>query len=313
MVAVREVCRRYLEHLRLERALSANTLESYGRDLRALQAALENAGKSHLDEVEPADLHAYTADMARRGAAPASQRRAVSAMRQLFLFAQRERLIVQSPARELEAPQVERNLPKVPTVRQAAALLDALSRDPTPRGLRDSVALELLYGAGLRASELCSLSVDDVDLALGLVRPRGKGNKQRVVPIGEPAVLAMRQYLERGRVPLLRGEGHAALMVGNSGRPLTRMALFALVKRRAAAAGLDPSVSPHTLRHAFATHLVHGGADLRAVQEMLGHASIATTEIYTHVGQPALQRTVDRHHPLAHKAPQARAEHSKEA
>lgn len=302
---LRELCERFLDQLHVQRNLSVNTVESYGRDLRALLAALAHAGIEDVQAVDEDALRGHLAAMSRAHKAPASQRRALSSMRQLFLYAQRERIIIQSPAKHIEAPEVPRTLPKVPNVAQAGAMLDGLAQDETPLGLRDRAALELLYGAGLRASELCGLRFDDVDVALGLVRPRGKGARQRLVPMGEPAVLALRAYLDRGRPALASGEAHDGVFVGHRGRPLTRMGLFNLVKRRAAQAGLDASVSPHTLRHAFATHLVHGGADLRAVQEMLGHVSIATTEIYTHVGDAALKRTVDLHHPLGQntKAP----------
>lgn len=299
---LRELCERFLDQLHVQRNLSSNTLESYGQDLRALLKALAEAGIGDVQEVTEDALRGYLAGMARANRAPASQRRALSSMRQLFVYAQRERLIIQSPAQDIEAPEVPRNLPKVPNVAQAGAMLDGLAKDVTPLGLRDRAALELLYGAGLRASELCGLCFDDVDLDLGLVRPRGKGSRQRVVPMGEAAVAALRSYLQGGRPKLVNhstAKRYDGVFVGNRGRPLTRMGLFSLVKRRAQEAGLDASVSPHTLRHAFATHLVHGGADLRAVQEMLGHVSIATTEIYTHVGDVALKRTIDLHHPLA--------------
>lgn len=304
---LREVCERFLDQLHVQRNLSVNTVESYGRDLKALRAALAAAGVAAVETVTQDHLSAYLAAMARAQAAPASQRRALSSMRQLFLYAQRERLIVQSPARELCGPEVPRALPRVPDVDQAARLLDDLAQHTTPQGRRDRAALELLYGAGLRASELCGLTFDDVDLALGLVRARGKGARERLVPMGEPAVQALRDYMSLGRAALASASVRDTVFVGNRGQPLTRMGLFNIVKACAARAGLDPSISPHTFRHAFATHLVHGGADLRAVQEMLGHASIATTEIYTHVGDAALKRTVDLHHPLGQAGPGARA------
>lgn len=299
---LRELSGRFLDQLHVQRNLSINTVESYGQDLRALIAALYAANITEVGEVTEDALRGYLMGMARAKRAPASQRRALSSMRQLFLYAQKERLIIQSPARAIEAPEVPRALPKVPNVAQAGAMLDGLAQDTSALGLRDRAALELLYGSGLRASELCGLRFDDVDVALGLVRPRGKGARERVVPMGEVAVMALRRYLQEGRVQLVSGEPHDSVFVGNRGRPLTRMGLFCVVKRRAREAGLDPSVSPHTLRHAFATHLVHGGADLRAVQEMLGHVSIATTEIYTHVGDVTLKRTVDLHHPLGQGA-----------
>jgi integrase/recombinase XerD len=301
-VELRELAERFLDQLHVQRNLSVNTVESYGRDLRGLITELMRCKATRVQDVTEDHLRAYLAAMAKSQAAPASQRRALSSMRQLFLYAQKERLIIQSPARELEAPQVPRTLPKVPAISEAAAMLDLLAEDTTSQGLRDRAALELLYGAGLRASELCELTFDDIDLELGLVRPRGKGKKERLVPMGEAAVVAVRSYLHAGRPALAQGPVHNGLFVGNRGRPLTRMGLFNIVKCRAAQAGLDKSISPHTLRHAFATHLVHGGADLRAVQEMLGHVSIATTEIYTHVGDAALKRTVDLHHPLGHTA-----------
>lgn len=295
---LRELCERFLDQLQVQRNLSSNTVESYGQDLRALIKALAAADMHEVQDVHEDALRGYLAGMAKANRAPASQRRALSSMRQLFLFAQKERIIIQSPARRIEAPEVPRTLPKIPNVAQACAMLDALARDDSAIGHRDRAALELLYGAGLRASELCGLQFDDVDMALGLVRPRGKGAKERVVPMGEPAVMALKHYLEHGRPKLVREEAHNHVFVGNRGRPFTRMGLFCVVKRRAKEAGLDASISPHSLRHAFATHLVHGGADLRAVQEMLGHVSIATTEIYTHVGDVTLKRTVDLHHPL---------------
>ncbi|MEO0812554.1 MAG: tyrosine-type recombinase/integrase, partial [Myxococcota bacterium] len=157
---------------------------------------------------------------------------------------------------------------------------------------------ELMYASGLRASELCELEIDDIHLELGVVRPRGKGGKERVVPMGDIARQCLENYLAEGRVALLRGRPSSSIFIGNRGRALSRMALFKIVRRYAAAAGIQKEISPHKLRHAFATHLLQGGADLRAVQQMLGHADISTTEIYTHVDRAQLKHSVDRYHPL---------------
>jgi integrase/recombinase XerD len=293
-----DLCDRYLDHLRVERNLSPHTIESYGRDLCGLRRFL--AEERQCDTIEAVDhevLTLWLQDLARQNKAPASQGRALSAARQLCLYALRAHIIFEDPSADLHGPRHRRTLPKVPTAAQAERLFTR-PVDDTPQGLRNLAALELLYGAGLRASELCQLRLSDINLASGLVRPQGKGKKERVVPIGEPAVEALQAYLQRGRPALLKGATHEFVFLGHRGRAISRMGLFKIVRRLALAAGLPHPMSPHKLRHAFATHLLQGGADLRAVQEMLGHASIATTEIYTHVAQTELRSTVDLHHPL---------------
>lgn len=295
-----DLCARYLDFLRQERDASTNTLDGYRRDLEALTRALDRDGVRDANDVTAEHLRAYLKRMANAGRAPSSQRRAVSSIRQLFLFGQRQHLCGVSPARALEGPQVVRSLPRVPSAGEAGRLLDALARDGSPRGLRDRCALELLYGCGLRASELCQLTMHALDAHRQLLRLDARHGQARAVPIGQAAMGALRDYLARGR-PMLLGEArHDCLIVSNSGQPMTRMVLFALVKRRALAAGLDPSISPHTFRHAFAAHLIENGADLLAVQQMLGHKSLSTTEVYTHVGEQRLRETVDAHHPLGH-------------
>jgi integrase/recombinase XerD len=232
---------------------------------------------------------------------PSTQARALSAVRQLFAYLVREDGLPADPTQLLEGPKRRRPLP-VSLSRAEAERLVELPRGDAPRALRDRAALELLYAAGLRASELCLLRVDDLHLSLGVVRPTGKGKKERVVPMGQPAVLALTAYLERGRPALLRGRPSPYVFIGNRARPLSRMALWKIVRRYAGAAGINRDISPHKLRHAFATHLLQGGADLRAVQEMLGHADISTTEIYTHVAKDELRTSVDKHHPLGRPA-----------
>lgn len=287
-------CERYLDMLRVERNLSPNTVESYARDLAGFR-----------DEVRvtaPADVRAVHVSRWLRALAdakksPASQARALSAVRQLFAFLLRSGEIATNPAVEVVGPRRRRPLPVVPSRQEMVRIVEA----PSSRArsvLRDRAALELLYAAGLRASELCRLRLDELHLQMGVVRPTGKGSKERVVPIGKPALDALKAYLEGERPRLLKGRPSDFVFIGNRSRPLSRMALFKIVRRYAAAAGISRKLSPHKLRHAFATHLLQGGADLRAVQEMLGHADISTTEIYTHVEGDQLRSVVNKHHPL---------------
>jgi integrase/recombinase XerD len=292
-----QVCDRYLDHLRVERNLSAHTIESYGRDLTGLRQFLASRGCWDATDVTPALLQAWLGHLGERRLAASSQGRALSAARQLFAFLVRERLLEHSPAREIVGPSHSRPLPVVPSLSESERIV-TLPADATPQGLRNRAALELLYGSGLRASELCQLRLEDLNLDAGLVRPQGKGGKERMVPLSPPGVAALTAYLEAGRPALVKGDRNSYVFLGNKGRALSRMGLFKIVRRLGTAAGIAAKLSPHKLRHAFATHLLQGGADLRSVQEMLGHASIATTEIYTHVAQDALQDTVDRHHPL---------------
>jgi integrase/recombinase XerD len=292
-----DLCDRYLDHLRVERNLSPHTIESYGRDLGVLRGFLQPHGVTSIELLQSSHLQAYLQELGRQQKAPASQSRALSAARQLCRYALRARIIFEDPSQDLQGPKQRRQLPRVPTAAQAERLFSAPIEN-TPQGLRNAAALELLYGAGLRASELCQMRVDDINLEAGLVRPHGKGKKERVVPIGEPAVEALTNYLRDGRPHLLKGASHDFVFIGHKGRAISRMGLFKIVRRLSSAAGLRQPMSPHKLRHAFATHMLQGGADLRAVQEMLGHASIATTEIYTHIAQTELRKTVDAHHPL---------------
>ncbi len=197
----------------------------------------------------------------------------------------------------MRGPKARRRLPVTIPRAQAEALLEAPDVK-APTGQLATAALELLYASGLRASELCQLKLEELHLELGVVRPMGKGSKERVVPIGAPAVSALEAYLGGARPTLLKGALSDYVFIGNRARPLSRMALFKIVRRYASVAGIPQDISPHKLRHAFATHLLQGGADLRAVQDMLGHADISTTEIYTHVDRTALKQAVDTHHPL---------------
>lgn len=290
-------CDRYLDHLRVERNLSPRTVEAYGRDLTGLRESLAAAGIERPRDVTAVHLTRWLASLSERGLKPTSQARALSAARQLFVYLVKCGELDHDPTARLDGPRRRRKLPVVISRAEAVRLVE-VPEPKTPRGLRDRAALELLYAAGLRASELCNLRVDELHLELGVVRPLGKGSKERVVPMGEPARRALEAWLRDGRPALLKGRPSPFVFIGNLGRALSRMALFKIVRRSAALAGIPRALSPHKLRHAFATHLLQGGADLRSVQEMLGHADIATTEIYTHVDRDGLKATVDRHHPL---------------
>lgn len=291
----------YLDHLRVERNLSPNTLEAYARDLQGLCAHLAQRGVRRPQEVAAVHVTRWLQSLAERGLKPSSQGRALSAARQLFAFLIRESVVSADPTSEIDGPKRRRPLPVVLSRVEMTRLVEAPMGE-SARSQRDAAALELLYGSGLRASELCSLRLDDVHLNLGVVRPRGKGSKERIVPLGKAAAAALTRYLNEGRPALLKKRPSAFVFIGNRGKALSRVALFKIVRRYAAAAGIPRSISPHKLRHAFATHLLQGGADLRSVQEMLGHADISTTEIYTHVDADHLREVVNSHHPLGRQS-----------
>lgn len=285
----------YLESLALERGASRNTVLAYRSDLRELIAFLA-ANELDVDTVAGDALVPYASALRERGLAHATVRRRMAAARSFL----RHRASVGARTegvRDVPLPPERRRVPRALTAEESIALVTV--PDGTPLGLRDRVALELLYGAGLRVSELVGLAPGDVDRELGLVRARGKGDAERIVPCGREALAALDRYLARGR-PFLGGRQQAdALVLNARGRRLSRQGVFELVRSHARRTGLPDWVGPHALRHAFATHLVEGGADLRTVQEMLGHRRIATTEIYTHVAGTHLRETFHAAHPRA--------------
>jgi len=294
----------YLDHLAVERALATNTLLSYRRDLDRYAAALDAAGRRRLSEVQPHDVESFLAalregDAQHPALSAASAGRAVVAARGLHRFAVREGWTAHDPAREVRPPVPARRLPKAITVEQVAALVEAPDA-ATPLGLRDRALLELLYGTGARISEAVGLDVDELDRAEGLVRLAGKGGAQRVVPVGSYAARAVEAYLVRARPALAaRGTGTPALLLNSRGSRLSRQSAWTVLQAALARSGIDAAVSPHTLRHSFATHLLDGGADVRVVQELLGHASVATTQIYTLVTVERLREVWATAHPRA--------------
>lgn len=307
---------RFLEHLSAERGARANTLDAYARDLDDAQRALLGA-QSGLTQANPADLEAYAAGLAQRGLAASTARRRLSALRQFYLFLLSEGLRADNPSAHLASPRLPRSLPKSLNAMEAEQLLAATDKDgaqgQSPLALRNGALLELLYGTGLRVSELVSLPLK------ALPRPgvrhmiiTGKGGRERLIALGLPALAAIAAYLDvRSRfLPALTAASYPAAQkwlfpsASSADGKLTRRRVGQIVERAALQAGLDPgAVSPHVLRHAFATHLVEGGADLRSVQMLLGHADITTTQIYTHVANERLRAIVEAAHPLAKPKP----------
>ena len=278
----------FIAHLRAERGLSPRTIEAYATDLVGYVEWLRPTGiRRH--------VRGHVVSLGRR-LSPRSQARHLAAIRMFHRFLVAERHAKDDPTELVETPRQSRRLPVFLTLDEVEALLEA-PRDTTPAGLRDRAMLHVLYATGLRVSELVGLSVNSVQLEVGYLIARGKGDKERLVPLGRRAVAEVRAWLARGRPALLRGRSSRALFLGPRGTALTRQGVWKLMRRHALAAGIRKPLSPHKLRHSFATHLVERGADLRVVQAMLGHADLATTQIYTHVDARRLRTVYDAAHP----------------
>ena len=285
----------YLDHLRVERGLARNTIESYARDLNQLAQSLpEGAG---LDEVDPGALAKLLSSNVKRGFGARSSTRQLSALRGFFKFLVKERALRADPSALIERPRLSKRLPKVLSVDEIVCITDEPNLGKS-RGLRDLAMIHLMYACGLRVSELCGVRVADLDRQRGVIAVLGKGGKRRLVPVGEVALGHVDRYLAEVR-PKLERPGEPALFLSPSGKPLTRQGFWKLLKRYARAAGVATPTSPHKLRHSFATHLLQGGADLRAVQALLGHADLGTTEIYTRVAQDHLRAAHAKAHPRA--------------
>jgi integrase/recombinase XerD len=286
----------YLDHLRIERRLAANTLESYARDLvhLARYAASEGRGLPALDR---AALEAFVRGLMASGLAARSVARTVAATRGFYRFLTISRHIADNPADDLQPPRTWAALPKYLSIDEVDRLL-ASPDTTTPRGLRDRAFIEVLYATGLRVSELVSLRTADVNLEAGYLTTQGKGGKERLVPVGDEAVAWLQRYLREGRPALMGPRSGPRLFINaRGGSGLTRMGVWKTLKAYGTMAGVSRSLSPHVLRHSFATHLLEHGADLRAIQMMLGHADLSTTQIYTHVLEARLRAVYDRFHP----------------
>ena len=300
---------RYLSELRIEGGLAINTLESYRRDLFRLQRYLKQHQLSIKDSIPPHMIRSFLASLTQEALAPSSIARLLSAIRGWYRFLVRENCIEIHPLRDMTTVRRPVRLPKTLTLQEVTALLELPVRDRV-EDQRDRVMLELLYAAGLRVSELVGLSISQIDVNRGCVRVLGKGAKERVVPIGQTACKMVSDYLEHIRLILLKGRSSRLLFISRRGRGLTRQAFWKLLLLRARRAGISKPISPHMLRHSFATHLLEGGADLRAVQSMLGHADIATTQIYTHVESSRLRHIHRRYFPRQVERRRTRAENS---
>lgn len=283
------------DRLWLEEGLSRNTLDSYRQDLVQFAAWLENQPGKDLAQAEQADIQSYLA-FKFPTSKPRSISRLIASLRRLYRFALRENKISQDPTLQIDSPKLPRSLPKSLSEEDVEALLGAPDLNQ-PLGLRDRAMLEILYASGLRVSELVGLKVTEVSLSEGVIRVTGKGSKTRLVPMGEEAVEWIARYLKEGRSDILQKRLSDSLFVTGRGNAMTRQAFWYLIKRYAVIAGINKSLSPHVLRHAFATHLLNHGADLRVVQMLLGHADISTTQIYTHVARERLKQLHTMHHP----------------
>jgi integrase/recombinase XerD len=292
----------FLAYLEFERGLARNTLEAYRTDLLQFGRFLARRELSALD-ARPGDVADFLAELAagdadRPPASTATIHRKTACLRSFYRHVRREGLLESDPTATLTPPRRSRKLPHVLTRGEIDRLLSQ-PRGMEPAALRDRALLEVMYACGLRASEAIGLELTDVDLEDRVLRARGKGSKERVVPIGQPAVQALRAYLERGRPGLVKGAREAHVFVNFRGGALTRQGLYKIVRRHAVTAGLADRMSPHTLRHTFATHLLAGGCDLRSVQEMLGHADVSTTQLYTHLSSQRLKDVYFQAHPRA--------------
>jgi integrase/recombinase XerD len=290
----------YMHFLIVEKGLAKNTIESYQRDLKNYSLYLANVEEiSTFNEVTRVNIVQFLGHLKDQGKSSKTVARHVASIRSFHQFLLREKCTDQDPTVHIETPKTERNLPRILSIEEVEALLEA-PEESTPLGMRDKAMLELLYATGIRVSELISLKMEDVHLTMGFVRCIGKGNKERIIPIGKTAMSVLDKYLENARLKL-RSKKHKDehLFLNHHGKGLTRQGFWKNLKALAKKANIEKDLTPHTLRHSFATHLLENGADLRAVQEMLGHADISTTQIYTHVTKTRLKDVYSKFHPRA--------------
>ena len=286
----------FLDAVWMERGLSENTLAAYRNDLRGFARWLHSQQQSDITAVGREAVQTYLAQRVAAKASPRSTARLLSTLRRFYAWLRRENRISEDPTTLIEAPKLGRPLPKTLTEGEVEALLAAPNTE-TILGLRDRTMLEVLYASGLRVSELVNLTIMQLNLQQGVIRVSGKGNKERLVPLGDEAVSWLQRYIQDTRFALLNGQTCDALFLTQRREAMTRQAFWYMIKRHAQTAGIEKALSPHTLRHAFATHLLNHGADLRVVQMLLGHSDLSTTQIYTHVARARLKDLHARHHP----------------
>ncbi len=288
----------FIYYITVEKGLTKNTLESYQRDIRQFLQFLTKNKIDSLEQVNRSVIVMYLGHLKSKGYASSTVSRNIASLRSFFNFLAQENITPDNPALQLESPRIEKKLPRVLTLKEVDQLL---SQPPlnTANGLRDKAMLELLYASGIRVSELVSLNTADFNQEVGFLRCRGKGMKERIVPVGSTAISFVRQYLKQGRVRLVKTSDEKSLFVNHHGRRLTRQGFWKILKKYAGNAGIPGEITPHTLRHSFATHLLENGADLRSVQEMLGHSDISTTQIYTLITRRKIREVYDKTHPRA--------------
>ncbi|MDY0343519.1 MAG: site-specific tyrosine recombinase XerD [Lentimicrobium sp.] len=292
--------RSYKIHLQVERNMPVNTVNAYIRDVKKLQVYFEG-GKISVNptKVVTKQLNKFVETLSELALAPATQSRIISGIRSFYDFLIAENLITHNPAEMLELPRKGLHLPEVLSLGEITKLIDSIDMSQ-PQGERNKAMVELLYGCGLRVSELINLKLSDIRWEDGFIVVTGKGNKQRAIPLGKIAEKQLKQYIDQVRVHQeIRRGSEDVVFLNNRGQKLTRAMIFHIIKQQAIIAGLNKQISPHTFRHSFATHLIEKGADLRAVQEMLGHASITTTEIYTHLNREFIRQSILKYHPRA--------------
>ncbi|HLA28859.1 MAG TPA: site-specific tyrosine recombinase XerD [Syntrophales bacterium] len=286
----------YMGILTVEKGLSSNTLEAYGRDLNRYVAFMERGGTKTISDTAPEQVISYLAEMRKEGLTANSVNRGLAAVRGFYKFLLTEKIIDKNPLAHIELAKVGMHLPDTLSREEINVILDQ-PRGATKSALRDKAMLELLYATGLRVSELISLNMGNINWQVGYLVTMGKGKKERVVPIGRSAYDCLYRYVHEARPLFMKRSQTDALFLNKSGAPFSRQGFWKLVKKYAAAAGLQKKVHPHTFRHSFASHLLEGGADLRSVQTMLGHADISTTQIYTHITREGLKEVHKKYHP----------------
>lgn len=288
----------YLYFLDVEKGLAKNTLESYGRDLKSFFCFLSNSNCTNPTNVSRTDIVSYLLHLQKNGKAVSTISRNLASIRSFYHFLIEEQVVKKDPCSDLESPRQEKKLPEILTISEVDLLLSQPNQLEVT-GIRDKAMLEVIYATGIRVSELVSLNKVDINIDSGYLRCRGKGNKERIVPLGKIAVKNLYYYLEKSRPKLVKIESEEAFFVNHHGKRLTRQGFWKIIKKYAELAKIKRKITPHTLRHSFATHLLENGADLRSVQEMLGHADISTTQIYTHITRKKLRGVYEKTHPRA--------------
>lgn len=290
----------FMDYLAFEKGLTGNTQAAYKRDLNKFLRYLTEHRQmvKSWEEVSKKDIVSFLAWEMDTGASYATVARSLSSIKSFYKFMVMENYLTINPTTDLETPKIKRKLPQVLSIEEVDKLLEQCNV-MLPLGIRDRAMLELMYGTGLRVSELLALQLDDINFTAGFLRCLGKGRKERIIPINNSSIMWVERYLSRSRNTLLKGRQERSLFLNAHGRPLTRQGFFKLLGQYAEKSGIEKEITPHTLRHSFATHLLENGADLRAVQEMLGHADISTTQIYTHVTKIRLREIYQQCHPRA--------------